>query len=51
MVRVKPNEGPSLSYEFFQGLLGTLESEWSRTVMRGLLSIVMSGISYQILVY
>jgi len=38
------NEEKSLSFEFVQGLLGTLDSEWSRLVVRGLLSRMMSGV-------
>ena len=41
--RAKQNEGASLSHEFVQGLLGTLESEWSRVAVRGLLSSFLSG--------
>ena len=33
-----------LSFELVQGLLGTLDSEWSRLAVRGLLSNMLSGI-------
>ena len=45
--RAKQNEGASLSHEFVQGLLGTLESEWSRVAVRGLLSSFLSAICFQ----
>lgn len=34
----------ALSFELVQGLLGTLDSEWSRLAVRGLLSSMLSGI-------
>ena len=34
----------ALSFELVQGLLGTLDSEWSKLAVRGLLSSMLSGI-------
>ena len=42
-VKATTKEEASVSFEFVQGLLETLDSEWSKVVVRGLLSSLLSG--------